>query len=160
MTEQQALHKAAAYCSKAERCVYDVRKKLEAWKIDDDGIGKILSRLIQENFLNEERFCQSFVKDKIRFNKWGKTKIRFELKRKLVAEKVIETTLNEYLNEDFEEHLLKILTTKLPTIKANNEYDRKAKLYRFALGRGYSSEQIETCIRKILTDNSSNGDYS
>lgn len=151
MTEKQAITRIASYCAKAERCRYDVRKKLIVWKLENDIVDKIVSQLQKENFLNEERFCRSFIKDKIRFNKWGKNKIVFELKKKQVAELIIESSFEELSAEtDFETPLTKLLTTKLSGIKAKDDYDKKLKLYRFALGRGFTSDQIRKCLDKLL----------
>ncbi|MFR9165408.1 MAG: regulatory protein RecX [Dysgonomonas sp.] len=159
MTEAQALSRIAAYCSKAERSEYDVRKKLEAWQIDKDQVGSIVSRLKKENFLNEERFCQAFIKDKLRFNKWGKNKIVFELRKKRISDKTIEKTFLQLdVGDDFEDALKKLLTSKLPAIKAKDNYEKKVKLYRFALGRGYSPDAIQKCLNRLL-ENSDAEDF-
>ncbi|MDU1904321.1 MAG: regulatory protein RecX [Dysgonomonas sp.] len=148
-SESQALSKIAAYCSKAERAEYDVRKKLDNWELNEDEIQNILDRLKKENFINEERYCRSFIKDKIGFNKWGKIKIIFELRKKRIAETTINTCLDEFENNEFEEPLLRLLETKARSIKANNEYEKQAKLTRFALGRGYSLSEIKKCLKTL-----------
>lgn len=152
-TEAQALPKIAAYCSKAERAECDVRKKLQAWELDNESCERIIARLKKENFLNEERYCRSFIKDKIRFNKWGKVKIVFELKKKRIASSVIDACFDEIESSDFDDPLFKILSTKAKSVKAANEYERWAKLFRFGMGRGYSPDQIKKCLSKILDSN-------
>ena len=152
MTEKQAMVKMASYCSKAERSEYDVRKKLLAYEIKVEEINNIVRYLQKENYLSEERYCRSFIKDKARFNKWGRNKIVFELKKKNITESLISNCLNEQSVEEFEESLLMILETKIKSVKAVNEYDRKAKLFRFALGRGYPSDMIQRCLSKLLKD--------
>lgn len=153
MTEQQAIGRIASYCSKAERAKSDVYKKLDAWQLDSDAIGRIISLLEKENFLNEERFCQSFIKDKLRFNKWGKAKIVFELKKKQVSDNLINKAF-DCLDEEcnFETSLLKLLQTKMPQVKAKSEYEKRIKLFRFASGKGYSSDLIKKCLNKITGD--------
>lgn len=148
--ENQALAKAAAYCSKAERAEHDVRQKLMRWELEDLLVKNIIDRLKKEKFLDEERFCTSFIKDKMRFNKWGKTKIVFELKKKYVSANTIAFCFENIESNDFEDSLLQILLTKNKTVKAETDYDRRNKLIRFALGRGFSYEQINNCLRKIL----------
>jgi len=141
----------ASYCSKAERSEYDVKKKMLAWELDNNTIGKIISYLKKENFLNEERFCQSFIKDKLRFNKWGKNKIAFELKKKHIPDHLIQSLFDVLsIDSESEEPLMKILQTKIKSVKANNDYEKKMKLMRFAVGRGFSPEMVSKCLDKLL----------
>lgn len=160
MTEKQAIARIASYCSRAERSEYDVRKKLINWELSAEIVDKIVLLLQKENYLNEERFCRSFIKDKIRFNKWGRNKIVFELRKKKVSDFIIQSGFDDLEEEyDFESSLLKILSVKLPSIKANNDYEKRVKLYRFAIGRGFPSELIQKCISKILGNNNSDELY-
>ena len=151
-SESQALPKIAAYCSKAERAESDVRKKLLGWELDESSSERIINRLRKENFLNEERYCRSFIKDKIQFNKWGKVKIVFELKKKRIPEFIINSCLEEIESSDYEMPLMKILVTKSKSVKANSEYERWTKLVRFGMGRGYSFDQIKKCLSQILNN--------
>lgn len=149
-SESQALPKISAYCSKAERAESDVRKKLQGWELDEESSERIVARLKKENFLNEERYCRSFIKDKIQFNKWGKVKIVFELKKKRISESTISSCFEEIESSDFETPLLKILVNKAKSVKAANDYEKWTKLVRFGMGRGYSFDQIKKCLSKIL----------
>jgi regulatory protein len=150
MTEKQALSKISAYCSKTEHCEYDVRKKLLDWKLDDAEIHRIIAFLRSENFLNEERYALSFIRDKMRFNKWGQHKISFELKKKHISEDFIQSVFNELSVENgFEESLMSLLQSKLRTVKAANDYERRMKLFRFAAGRGFQSDAIMQCLDKL-----------
>lgn len=151
-SENQALAKLAAYCSKAERAEYDVLKKLIVWEFSDEVSQKIINRLKQENFLNEKRYCRSFIRDKIKFSKWGQTKIIFELRRKRISEQIIDNELKNIEGTEFEGPLLKILETKSKSVKANNQYEKQVKLIRFALGRGYSLDQIKRCLQNMNLD--------
>lgn len=152
-SETQALPKIAAYCSKAERAESDVRKKLLGWELDEESRERIIARLKKENFLNEERYCRSFIKDKIQFNKWGKVKIVFELKKKRISGSIINSCFEEIENSDFEAPLMKILINKSKSVKAANDYEKWTKLVRFGMGRGYSLDQIKKCLSKILDTN-------
>lgn len=149
-SETQALPKIAAYCSKAERAESEVCKKLLGWELDKESIERIITRLKKENFLNEERYCRSFIKDKIQFNKWGKVKIVFELKKKRIPESIINSCFEEIESSDFETPLMKILVNKAKSVKASTDYERWTKLVRFGMGRGYSLDQIQKCLSKIL----------
>lgn len=154
LSEPQALNRAAAYCSKAERCEFDVRKKLVAWEIVDEGIERIMKRLKDERFLSNERFCRSFINDKVRFNKWGRAKIVFELKKRKISESDYLPFLEELSSDEFEKQLLHILIIKARSIKAKDDYDKKTKLIRFALSRGFSMDLAIKCVNKIM-----GGDY-
>mgnify|MGYP003623756234 CR=1 FL=1 len=154
LTEPQALNRAAAYCSKAERCEYDVRKKLISWELPDDAVSRIIKRLKDERFLSDERFSRSFINDKMRFNKWGRTKIIYELSKRNISESVYLPILDEVSGNEFEEQLMHILRVKARTVKGKNEYDKKTKLIRFAVGRGFSLDMSIKGVNKIM-----GGDY-
>lgn len=153
LSEPIALNQIAAYCSKAERCEWDVRRKLQAWELTDEEIARIVKRLKAERFLSNERFCRSFINDKLKFNKWGKTKIVFELKKRNIPQSVYQPVLDELEDESFNEQLEQILTSKLRTVKGKDDYDRRNKLIRFALGRGFSMDAIIKAVNKLLKGN-------
>ncbi|NDW17729.1 RecX family transcriptional regulator [Dysgonomonas sp. 216] len=151
MNENQAIAKIAAYCAKAERCRYDVCKKLTTWELSPEVAERIIKYLEKENFLNEERFCQSFIKDKLRFNKWGKNKIVFELRKKQISETLIHASFEELdIEDEFEAPLMALLEKKVRTVKAANEYELRMKLARFAAGRGFGYELVQKCLHKLL----------
>ena len=153
LTESRALSRTAAYCSKAERCEYDVRKKLLLWESPEEEQIRIIAKLKKENFLNEERFTQSFIRDKVRFNKWGKAKIAFELTKKRIPRDIIQKYVADIDEQEVNDSLRKILETKIKSVKANNDYKKRVKLMRFALGRGFSSEQIAPILNNLIGNN-------
>ena len=77
ISESEMLHRAAAYCSASERCIQDVEKKIKAAGLAGEESDRIVSRLLQERFIDESRFARYFVNDKLRFNKWGRVKINY-----------------------------------------------------------------------------------
>ena len=154
LTEPIALNRAAAYCSKAERCEWDVRKRLTAWEQTEDATQNIIKRLQSEHFLDNERFCRGFINDKIQFNKWGIKKIVFELRKRSIPESIYKSILDELSGDEFETQLLHILSIKVRSVKGNNDYEKKTNLIRFALGRGFSMDQSIKCANKIM-----GGDY-
>ena len=154
LSEPRALNRIASHCSKAERCEYDVRKKLMGWELESDAIERIIKRLKEEKYLSNERFTRSFINDKMKFNKWGQTKIVYELKKRYISESIYKPILEELSGDEFEEQLIHILSVKARTVKGKNDYDRKTKLIRFALGRGFSMNMAIKCINKI-----EGGDY-
>lgn len=154
LSEPQALNRVAFYCSRAERSEFAVRKKLQAWELDNDAIKRIVDRLRKEKYLDDTRFARSFINDKLKFNKWGKTKITFELRRLQIAESVYNPILEDIAGDEFETQLMHILSVKVKSVKAKSEYDKKTKLIRFALGRGFTMELTIKCVNKLL-----GGDY-
>jgi len=154
LSEPQALNRIAAYCSTTERCEFDVRKKLLGWELTDEVVRRIIERLKKEKFLDDTRFSRSFINDKLRFNKWGKTKIIFELKKRHIPESVYNPILEELSGDEFEQQLMHILSIKVKSVKAKNDYEKKTKLIRFALGRGFSMDLAIKCVNKLM-----GGDY-
>ncbi len=146
---EELLHKAASYCSISEHCISEVEEKLTAWGVSETDKQKIIARLISEDFINEKRFCTYFVKDKFRFNKWGKIKISFAMKQKRLSKEQINTALGIIDDGEYEELLASILKTKLVGLKFEYEYEKQGKLYRFAQSRGFENNVIERVIRSI-----------
>ena len=109
---QTALHKAAAYCSRSEHCISEIEEKLSKWGIDKEDSEKIIKRLTEEKFIDQQRFCRSFINDKYKYNKWGRIKIAYALRMKKIDQQTIYDAMDEVINDDlyFEnlENLLKI----------------------------------------------------
>lgn len=150
LSEEKALYRVAAYCSQAERCEFDVRKKLTNWELSENEQNRIIKRLIDEKYLDHNRYCRSFINDKIKYNKWGEKKIIYELRKKQIDEKIFSPIIAELSRDDFEEQLIHILKVKNRSTKAKDEYDRKNKLMRFALSRGFSMDLVIKCVDNLL----------
>jgi regulatory protein len=148
ITFEQALNKLANYCSRAERCVLDVRKKMDAWEMAKDEQDKIIRRLQQEKFLDEGRYCRAFVNDKSKYAYWGAFKIKYELKQKQIPEDLIRESLNNLNPEENRELLRRLIDRKRKSVKGKNEFEIRQKLIRFAAGRGFSSEEIEKAFSR------------
>jgi regulatory protein len=148
-TLEELLHKAASYCSISEHCISEVEEKLTAWGVSLTDKHKIIDRLISEDFINEKRFCTYFVKDKFRFNKWGKIKISFALKQKGLSNELVNNALASIDEGEYEELLASILKTKLAGLKYEFEYEKQGKLYRFAQSRGFENNVIDRVLRTL-----------
>ena len=148
-TFEELLHKAASYCSISEHCVSEVEAKLIVWEVLPNEQTKIISRLKKDDFINEQRFCNAFVKDKYRFNKWGKVKISLALKTKGLSSTMIGNAFSLIDEGEYDEMLASILKTKLAALSYKNEYEKQGKLFRFAQSRGFESAAIERVLRKI-----------
>ena len=142
LTEKEALQKAMRICSTQEKCTDDIIKKLHLWGIAIDKIEEIINRLIEEKFIDNERYTMFFVKDKFRLNKWGRVKIRYHLKQKGISDEIINKSLQQISDEDYREVLQYILEKKSKSLKAENEFDNKAKLIRYAESKGFEIDEI------------------
>jgi regulatory protein len=145
----ELLHKAASYCSISEHCISEVELKLKAWSVEHDKTEKIIAKLIEDDFINEKRYCIAFVKDKFHFNKWGKIKISYSLKQKGLDNNLISNALNTIDEGEYEEMLAVLLKAKLKTIKWEYEYEKMGKLFNFAQSRGFESSIIDKAIRRL-----------
>jgi regulatory protein len=137
-----ALSKAMALCSRREYCIDDIRSKLYTWSVGESDIDPIIANLVKENFINEVRYSEAFVKDKFKYNKWGKVKIRANLKVKKIPADVISSALNSIDHDRYVKTLEELLATHRRSVKAKNQYDLKGKLLRFGLSKGFESELL------------------
>lgn len=147
ITEADALNRLAAYCSVSEHCRADVREKLQKWGLSAEATERIVSRLEEANFLDESRYAKAFVHDKLRFSGWGKRKIALALQQKHVARTTFQPFLDALDAEEYLQILRKALEQKARTLKAEDgDYQRRLKLTRFAMSRGFSYEDIRQCM--------------
>lgn len=158
-TKEQALHKVAALCSKAEKCVFDVEKKLTQWEIPQSEIDEIVDYLIKEKFLDEERFVRYYIKDKLTFNGWGKQKVRFQLQQKRVDMTLFQQLWEEIDQDQYQEQLLYLLQKKRKSIKDTDPWAVKQKLMRYAAGRGFQMDEIYSALDALAAgeDDDSSG---
>ncbi len=148
-TFDELLHKAASYCSISEHCISEVGEKLLAWDVNNEWRQGIIDKLIEDDFINERRYCVAFVKDKFHFNKWGKIKISYALKQKGLPDELINSAFKTIDDGEYEEMLALILKTKLKTLKWEFEYEKMGKLFSFAQSRGFESAVIDRVIRTL-----------
>ena len=149
LNQEQVLQRLAAYCSRSERCVFDVRRKMDEWEIPSGQQNQIIQKLQKEKFLDEERYCKAFVNDKTKYNRWGIYKISFELKKKQIPESLIREALKNIDNEENREQLRLLIEQKMKSVKGRNEWEIRQKLMRFAASRGFSHEDIEEILVAI-----------
>ncbi|MBR8708432.1 regulatory protein RecX [Bacteroides pyogenes] len=146
MTENEALVRAASYCSASEHCREEINEKLRRWGIAPDVAERIMDRLEAEKYIDDERFCRAYVNDKFRFSKWGKKKIAQGLYQKKIPAEAVCRYLDEIDDEHYLSVLRELLRAKRKSVRAENEYERNAKLARFAMSRGFEWEYIRLCI--------------
>ena len=140
MTE---LEKLQRYCAYQERCKGDIEKKMNSLGILPELQKKYLQLLINEGFLNEERFVESFVRGKFHYKKWGKSKIIFHLKQKGVSDNSIQKGINQIEEQEYYNVMLKLVEKKRKELSSeNDEYLIKQKIYRFLLQKGFRADEI------------------
>jgi regulatory protein len=137
-----ALNRAMALCAGREICSYDINRKLIFRGLKDDEASKILNILIQDKFIDDERYALAFVKDKFRNNKWGRIKIGSALKMKRIPEEMIRNAMESINDEEYNNLLKSILAKQKKTIKAKNQFDLKGKLLRHCLAKGFESHLV------------------
>jgi regulatory protein len=147
---EEALVKAAAYCAYQERCQKEVRDKLNEMGIYGDKAEEVLSDLISEGFLNEERFARAFVRGKFRIKNWGKIKIRMELQSRQLSQNCINLGFKEIDDRDYFETLINISSKKWMSIKENDVFKKRHKVYQYLIGRGFESDLIQEVIAEHL----------
>ena len=137
------------WCDLQERAHSHVVKKLYSWGVYRDEIDQIISELISDNYLNEERFARAFVSGKFRIKKWGWNKIETELKRKQVSKYSIAIAKKELEEEDYLGTLKQLIEKKRPLVKAKSDWELNQKLIRFAMSKGYTYEDIQSVMGDI-----------
>lgn len=142
LTLDLATAKIEAYCSKAEHCTSEVVTKLKSWNINERQIAEIVARLCKEKYINDLRYSRCYVKDKFRYNHWGRIKIAQALRVKNINEDDIKEAIEELDQQEYETTLKRLLAQKRKSIKASSDYERNGKLVRFALGRGFEMSII------------------
>lgn len=150
-SKESAKFYVAALCSRSEYCIFDIKEKLRKKQLPQDEIDEIIEFLLKEKYIDETRYCRSFINDKYKYAKWGKIKIAYMLKSKKIPNDLIYNSMDENIDEEvYLENLEKALTDKRKSVKGSDKYEIKSKLFRFASGRGYESDDISKILNKIL----------
>ena len=145
-TEQEAYLQLAAVCAQAEHCEQEMRDKMKRWEIDAATQDSIIARLVQERYIDDERYARAFVKDKIRYNNWGRRKVQQALWMKRISDEIQQRVLDEIDDKEYLDVLKPLLKQRRKTTKANNDYELNQKLVRFALSRGFDFGIIRQCL--------------
>lgn len=145
-TEQEAYLTLASLCANAEHCQWEMREKMRRWELSEEAQTRILNRLVSERYIDDVRFARAFVKDKVKYNKWGRRKVEQALWQKHIDEDIRQQVLDEIADEDYVLVLRPMLQQKRKSIKANNDYELNGKLIRFAVSRGFTMDIIKQCI--------------
>ena len=146
ITEQEAYLQLAALCAQAEHCQQEMRDKMRRWELDETAQNRIVARLVKECYIDDERYARAFVKDKIRYNKWGRRKVQQALWLKHIDSEIQQRVLDEIDEKEYLDVLRPLLKQKRKSIRAMSDYELRQKLVRFALGRGFGFDIIRQCL--------------
>ena len=145
-TEQEAYLQLAAICAQAEHCEQEMRDKMKRWEIDAATQNSVIARLVKERYIDNERYARAFVKDKIRYNKWGRRKVQQALWMKRISDDIQQKVFDEIEDKEYLDVLIPLLKQKRKSTKANSDYELNQKLVRFALSRGFDFGIIRQCM--------------
>ncbi len=142
LNPQQALLKAQQSCAYQERCQQEMRDKLYEWGLYSTDVENIIANLITDNFLNEERFAKAYAGGKFRIKKWGKVKIKIELKKRKISEYCIKKAMQEISDKDYLKTIKELIAKKSKEIKGGKDYQRKYKIAQYIASRGFEQDLI------------------
>ena len=148
-TQTEAILKAANFCAYQERCHQEVLDKLQEWGIYGDEAAELILFLIENNYLNEERFAKAFAGGKFRVKKWGRTKIKRELKLRQISDFCIGVGLKEIDPDDYLKTLQAVLQKQIDKSKIKHPMLLKQKVFQYAMQRGYESDIIQDVLKTL-----------
>lgn len=147
----QALQSLMRLCARSERSSGDALRLMKRWGVADDAARKVLARLQTERFIDDRRYAEAFVRDKLNLSGWGAYKIEMSLRQKGVSKEIIDEIVRPmFADTDMESRLMELLQRKVRTTKGATPYDIKTKLVRFGLSRGFEMELVLRCASKIV----------
>ena len=145
-TENEAYLALTALCAQAEHCQYEMLEKMRRWELSEEAQARVMSKLIKERYIDDERYAHAFVKDKIRYNKWGRRKVEQALWQKHIDDDIRQRVLDEIDDDEYLSVLCPLLQQKRRSTKAASDYELNQKLIRFALSRGFTYDIIRKCL--------------
>lgn len=149
LSKEDALAKLQNYCAYQERCHREVRSKLLELGVYGDDLEEIIFNLIQDNFLNEERYARSFARGKFRMKQWGRNRIRQELKLRDISDYCIRKAMEEIDESEYLDMLQSVLDKKASCINEAQDYLKKSKLAQYALSRGFEADLVWELLKEM-----------
>ncbi|MBO7082742.1 MAG: RecX family transcriptional regulator [Bacteroidales bacterium] len=152
LSPEQILDKMAKYCAYQERCVKDVTDKLKTFEITSKEREEILNYLIDNRFVDNNRFAKAFVRGKINQSGWGLNKIRFHLIQKGIDKEIIDEAMQSFDEEAYRQRLIEVLNAKAKTVKAANDFEKNRKLAAYAMQKGFEASLIWEVLKEDFGD--------
>jgi regulatory protein len=151
-TVKEGKSRGAKYCSTQERSQQQVRDKLYDWGLYGDEVEEVLSWLISENFVNEERFAQSYVRGHFKLKKWGRIKIKQGLQQKKISDYCIKVGMDEIDPQAYEDTINSLVEKKWNALNEQNLYIKKQKTVRFLLQKGFEADLVWEAVNQLSED--------
>lgn len=151
-TPEQALRSLMNLCVKTERSEFDVRRLLERWGIAAEERQRIVDTLVRERFVDDRRYAEAYVREKVRFSGWGRFKIRAALRAKRIDESIVEEALGQVDGASMREKLEHRLQMKMARTRARDEYDLRGKLIRYGTGLGFDTDTVLEVVEDLLAE--------
>lgn len=146
VSEQGAFLQLSGLCAQAEHCQHEMLEKMKRWGLSEEAQARVMAKLTEERYVDDERYARAFVNDKVRYNKWGRLKVEQALWQKHISDDIRSRVLDEIDDDEYISVLQPLLKQKRKSTKAANDYEMKQKLIRFALGRGFTYDIICQCL--------------
>ena len=148
-SKEQALPQVKQFCVYRERCHSEVKEKLYSLGLYKNDVEQLMAQLIEENYLNEERFAKQYAAGKFRMNQWGRIKIKYALRQKQVSDYSIKKGLKEIIVTDYKKTLQKLAEQKSKSLKnESNVFSKRKKLQDYLLQKGYEGELVREVISR------------
>ena len=148
-TKEEAFEKLTTFCAYQDRCSWEIRRKLYEKGIKDEPAEQLIDELIREEFVNEERYARSFCRGKFRLKKWGKNRIRIELKMRKIPEELIRKGLTEIDPEEYYDTLLTLTEKKWETTKEPDPYKKRHKVTQYLMSRGFEMDLVKEAVESL-----------
>lgn len=151
-TPEQALSALMRLCARAEKSEGDARRLMHGWGVAEADAEKVLARLVGERFIDDARYAEAFVREKLRLSGWGEYKLRAALQRKGIARETIDAALQQIDRTGMADRLAEQLARKARNIRTNTPYELKTKLIRYGLSLGYDYEAVLGTVSQFIKD--------
>lgn len=144
--------KAESYCASAEQCRTSVMEKLLAWGAERDQASQIVEYLVQNEYIDEARYCRIYCESKLHLQKWGRIKINYMLRNKRIDNRIIANALQQLDADQYTETLRQLAESKLRSIDESDPRKRQAKLNAFLASHGFEQSEIQNVIQSLTID--------
>ena len=148
----EAKQKLEVLCAYQERCSFDLEKKMKSWNLDAEDRGQLLAHLIENNFLNEERYAEAFVSGKVNIKRWGRIKIRQHLKQKFISDYSIKKAMASIDEDLYVNNINHLSLKKYESLQGSNNYQKKVKIFRYLASKGYEQDLFFESVNRLFGD--------
>lgn len=145
-TQDEAYRRLTTLCARSEHCTGQMRQKMRQWQMPSADIEAVVDRLVDNKFVDDERYVGAFVSDKVRYDRWGPKKIEAALRMNRLDDRLIRQALDEVDTDLFAENLSELIAIKRRSLLKCSEQEAREKLIRFALSRGYTYDMVSRCL--------------